>query len=49
MSTPPRRPLSWLEPATKLGALVYAIAGGIIVWLLVDVLPRHIDIHITFH
>ncbi|WP_165964604.1 hypothetical protein [Actinomadura sp. KC216] len=49
MSPPLRRWSSWPNPASKLGTLFYAIVGGLVVWLLVDVLPRHVDIHITFH
>lgn len=31
-----------------MGAILYAIIGGLIVWLLVDVLP-HIHIAISWH
>lgn len=36
----------WPDASTPRGAVLYAVLGGLIVWLLVDVLP-HIHIHIT--
>lgn len=45
---PPRtRERRWLPDAsTPWGAVLYAAIGGLIVWLLVDVLP-HIHIHVS--
>jgi hypothetical protein len=37
-----------LDPVSRQGALFYSIAGGLIVWLLVDVIP-HIRIDISWH
>jgi hypothetical protein len=49
--TPPQNPNGqpprhwhWPEAASKPGALFYAIAGGLIVWLVVDFLPHHVHI-----
>lgn len=36
----------WPETSTRWGAVLYAVIGGLIVWLLVDVLP-HVHIHIS--
>lgn len=36
-----------LDPVSRQGALFYSITGGLIVWLLVDVIP-HIRIEITW-
>jgi hypothetical protein len=36
------------EPNTRLGAILYASVGGLIVWFLVDILP-HIHIAISWH
>jgi len=50
-SQPPRsgrRALRWPEAGAPLGAIFYAIIGGLIVWFLVDVLP-HIDTAISWH
>jgi hypothetical protein len=45
---PGRRGPRWPETSAPLGAVLYAIIGGLIVWLLVDVLP-HVHITITWH
>jgi len=45
---PDRRPLRCPEPGTRLGAILYGTIGGLIVWLLVDVLP-HIHIAFSWH
>jgi hypothetical protein len=37
----------WPDTGTPWGAVLYAVIGGLIVWLLVDVLP-HVHIHISF-
>jgi hypothetical protein len=44
--TPEPRPLPrmWPAPDTKFGAFFYAVVGGLVVWLLVDVLPQHLSI-----
>jgi hypothetical protein len=48
-SPPPgRRGPHWPEASTPLGAILYGIIGGLIVWLLVDVLT-HVHIAITWH
>jgi hypothetical protein len=50
-SQPPRsgrRAGRWPEPSTRLGAILYAIIGGLIVWFLVDILP-HIHIVVSWH
>jgi hypothetical protein len=40
----------WPETSTPWGAVLYAVLGGLIVWLLVDVLPHvHIHISISWH
>jgi hypothetical protein len=40
----------WPETSTPLGAVLYAVLGGLIVWLLVDVIPHiHIQISISWH
>lgn len=36
-----------LDPVSSQGALFYSITGGLIVWLLVDVIP-HIRVYITW-
>lgn len=38
----------WPETGTPWGAVLYAVLGGLIVWLLVDVLP-HVHISISWH
>ena len=38
----------WPETSTPWGAVLYAVLGGLIVWLLVDVLP-HIHVSISWH
>ncbi|NKE55385.1 hypothetical protein FXN61_00490 [Lentzea sp. PSKA42] len=49
---PPEVRRSWrarlLDPVSRQGALFYSIAGGLIVWLLVDVIP-HIRVDISWH
>lgn len=47
-SRPGRRDLRWPEASAPVGAIFYAIIGGLIVWFLVDVLP-HIHIAISWH
>lgn len=47
-SRPGRRAVRWPEPSTRLGAVLYAIIGGLIVWFLVDILP-HVHIAISWH
>jgi hypothetical protein len=50
-SQPPRpgwRAGRWPEPSTRLGAILYAIIGGLIVWFLVNILP-HIHIVVSWH
>lgn len=44
-----RRRLNRPDPATPLGAVVYAVLGGLVVWLLVDVLPHHVQFHLVLH
>ncbi len=43
-----RAPKRWPDPGRPTGAVLYAVAGGLIVWLLVDVLP-HLHVSITWH
>lgn len=45
---PGRRAQRWPEASTPLGAILYGIIGGLIVWLLVDILP-HVHIAISWH
>ena len=45
---PGRRTLRWPETSAPAGAILYAILGGLIVWLLVDILP-HVHIAISWH
>jgi hypothetical protein len=45
---PGRHALRWPEASAPLGAILYAIIGGLIVWVLVDILP-HIHIAISWH
>lgn len=45
---PGRRIVGWPEASTRKGAVLYAIIGGLIVWLLVDILP-HVHIAISWH
>jgi hypothetical protein len=47
--TPPPQRSRWRWPTTdsKTGAILYAVIGGMIVYVLVDVLP-HIHVHITW-
>ena len=48
---PPRlggRGLRWPEASTRSGAILYAIIGGLIVLLLVNVVP-HVHIAISWH
>jgi hypothetical protein len=47
-SQPRRRTLRWPETSAPAGAILYAIMGGLIVWLLVDILP-HVHIAISWH
>ncbi|MCP2245711.1 hypothetical protein [Lentzea aerocolonigenes] len=51
-SKPPASQRSWrdrfLDPVSRQGALFYSITGGLIVWLLVDVIP-HIRVAISWH
>jgi hypothetical protein len=46
----PRKPKGrwWPEANTPWGAVLYAALGGLIVWLLVDVLP-HVHVYISWH
>jgi hypothetical protein len=37
----------WPDPAKPSGAVFYAVVGGLIVWLLVDIVP-HIHVAITW-
>ena len=37
----------WPEPSTPRGAVLYAVLGGLVVWLLVNVLP-HVHIYISW-
>lgn len=37
----------WPDPAKPPGAMFYAVVGGLIVWLLVDIVP-HIHVAITW-
>ena len=48
--SPPPGPhgLHWPEASTPLGAILYGIIGGLIVWLLVDILT-HVHIAISWH
>ncbi|WP_157430169.1 hypothetical protein [Actinomadura oligospora] len=32
----------WPSPNTAIGALLYAIIGGVATWVIVDFLPRHL-------
>jgi hypothetical protein len=51
VSQPPhrgRRALAWPEASAPLGAILYAVIGGLVVWLLVDIVP-HIHIAISWH
>lgn len=43
-----KRAARWPEPSTRLGATLYAIIGGLIVWFLVSILP-HVHIAISWH
>ena len=45
---PGRRALRWPEASAPVGAILYAIIGGLIVWFLVDILP-HIHVAISWH
>jgi hypothetical protein len=45
---PGRRALRWPEASAPMGAILYAIIGGLIVWLLVNILP-HVHIAISWH
>ncbi len=45
---PGKRALRWPEASAPSGAILYAIIGGLIVWLLVDILP-HVHIAISWH
>ena len=48
---PPRqdRPtLHWPEPSTRRGAVLYAIIGGLIAWMLIYVVT-HIHVAIAWH
>jgi hypothetical protein len=46
----PRSPRwRWPDPASRIGALFSAVAGGLVVWLLVDVLPHHVHVVVFFH
>lgn len=47
-SHPGKRAVRWPETSTRLGAILYAIIGGLIVWFLVDILP-HVHIAISWH
>jgi hypothetical protein len=47
-SHPGKHALRWPEASTRLGATLYAIIGGLIVWFLVDILP-HVHIAISWH
>lgn len=47
-SRPDKRGPRWPEASTPLGAILYGIIGGLIVWLLVNVLP-HVHIAISWH
>lgn len=38
----------WPDPAKPVGAVLYAVLGGLIVWLLVDIFP-HVHVSITWH
>jgi hypothetical protein len=38
----------WPDASTPWGAVLYAVLGGLIVWLLVNVLP-HVHIAISWH
>jgi hypothetical protein len=38
----------WPDPGKPLGAVLYAVVAGLIVWLLVDILP-HVHVSITWH
>lgn len=44
-SAPARRSLNWPRADSRIGAVVYATLGSIIVWLIIDVLPH---IRITY-
>lgn len=38
----------WPDASTPWGAVLYAVVGGLIVWLLVNVLP-HVHIAVSWH
>lgn len=38
----------WPDPNAPWGAVIYAVLGGLIVWLLVNVLP-HVHVSIAWH
>jgi hypothetical protein len=38
----------WPETSTPWGAVLYAVIGGLTVWLLVNVLP-HVHVSISWH
>jgi hypothetical protein len=47
--SPDRSPTSrgrWPEPTTPQGAILYAVAAGLIVWLLISVLSH---VHVYWH
>jgi hypothetical protein len=43
-----RRVLHWPDASTPSGAVLYGVIGGLIVWLLVNVLS-HVHVAITWH
>ena len=45
---PPRPAPHWPEPSTRRGAVLYAIIGGLIAWILIYVVT-HIHVAITWH
>jgi hypothetical protein len=38
----------WPDPSAPWGAVLYAVIGGLLVWLLVDVLP-HVHVHVSVY
>ncbi len=45
---PDRHLLYWPDASTPSGAVLYAIIGGLIVWLVVNILS-HVHVAITWH
>ncbi|MFJ5534927.1 hypothetical protein [Streptomyces sp. NPDC093261] len=46
-SEPPgrQRRRGWPDPASPVGAVMYAFLGGMAFWLLMDVVVRHVHIY----